>query len=40
MFVVYDNNAYNKRLKTDRGFSCFIKIGVGKEIKIQKSYLC
>lgn len=31
MFVVYDNNPYDKRLKTDWGFSCFIE-GLEKSI--------
>ncbi len=31
MLVVYDNNAYNKRLKTDWGFSCLIE-GLEKNI--------
>lgn len=31
MMVVYDNNPYNKRLKTDWGFSCFVE-GLEKSI--------
>jgi len=37
MTVVYDNNSYDKELKIDWGFSCYIE-GLEKTILFAKAY--